>query len=353
MTSHSMPCFDDVSAARDMIAGVAHRTPVLQSRTADAQTGARLFFKAENFQHTGSFKFRGAVNAIAQLTPDQRERGVVTFSSGNHAQAVARASSLADVRACIVMPRDAPANKIRATVGYGAEVIRYDRYLEDRTAIAAELARARGATLIPPFDHPAIIAGQATCAAELFETVGSLDLLLVCLGGGGLLAGSLLAAEAMAPRCVVIGVEPEAGNDGQRSMREGHRVRIDVPVSIADGALTTQIGAIPFAVMQRFGVEIVTVPDAALIAAMRFCAMRLKIVVEPTGCLAIAAAMSGAVRVAGLRVGIIVSGGNIDAAALARALAAEDGGDDSAFQASPAVRGSRSHPCDLATPDMS
>ncbi len=305
------PAFADVQAARARLRGIAHITPVLTSRTANAQCGAELFFKAENFQRTGSFKFRGAVNAVAQLPRETRARGVVAFSSGNHAQAIACAARLADIPACIVMPTDAPAAKRAATVGYGAQIIEYDRYTQDREAIARAIASERGMALIPPFDHPAIIAGQGTCAAELFEQAGPLDLLLVCLGGGGLLSGSALAAASLCPACRVIGVEPEAGNDGQLSLRAGRRVRIEVPKSIADGALTPQLGALPFAIIQRHVTDIVTVPDSALLAAMQFFASRMKIVVEPTGCLAAAAAFCGAVDPRGHRVGVILSGGNV------------------------------------------
>jgi threonine dehydratase len=306
-----LPTYADILAARARLAGIAHQTPVLTARTANAQCGADIFFKAENFQRTGSFKFRGAVNAIAQLPAETRANGVVAFSSGNHAQAIALAARLADIPACIVMPADAPPAKRAATQNYGAEIIEYDRYTENREAIAHNIAVQRGMSLIPPFDHPAIIAGQGTCAAELFDHTGPLDLLLVCLGGGGLLSGCALAAAARSPACRVIGVEPEAGNDGQQSLRAGHRVRIAVPKSIADGALTTQIGELPFALIQRHVADIVTVPDAALIDAMDFFASRMKIVVEPTGCLAAAAAFTGAVPIAGSRVGIILSGGNV------------------------------------------
>jgi threonine dehydratase len=305
------PIYADILAARARLAGIAHQTPVLTSRTANTQCGAELFFKAENFQCTGSFKFRGAVNAIAQLPAESRARGVVAFSSGNHAQAIARAAALANIPACIVMPTDAPPAKRAATRGYGAEIVAYDRYREDREAIAQAIATQRGMTLIPPFDHPAIIAGQGTCAAELFEQAGPLDLLLVCVGGGGLLAGSALAAAALCPTCRVIGVEPEAGNDGQLSLRAGRRIRIEIPRSIADGALTPQLGALPFAIIQTGVADIVTVPDSALTAAMDFFATRMKIIVEPTGCLAAAAAFTGVIPLAGHRVGVILSGGNV------------------------------------------
>jgi threonine dehydratase len=319
--SPPLPTYADVAAAAERIAGHAHRTPVLTSRTADARTGARLFFKAENLQRGGAFKFRGAYNAIAKLAPDAKGRGVVAFSSGNHAQAIAYAGALQGVPAVIIMPHDAPAMKVAATKGYGAEVVRYDRYTEDREAIGRRLSAERGLTLIPPYDHDDVLAGQGTAAKELFEEAGPLDLLFVCLGGGGLLAGSALAAGALSPGCRVIGVEPEAGNDGQQSFRSGRVVRIPVPTTIADGAQTTYLGARTFPIIKALVEDVVTVSDAQLVAAMRFFVERMKIVVEPTGCLAAAAALDAAVPVAGRRVGVILSGGNVDPKALARYLA--------------------------------
>ncbi|AWB24172.1 threo-3-hydroxy-L-aspartate ammonia-lyase [Methylobacterium currus] len=314
--------FADVEAAAGRIAGIAHRTPVLTSRTADARTGASLFFKAEPLQRAGAFKFRGACNAIAALSPEQRARGVLAFSSGNHAQAIAYAGALQGVPTVIVMPHDAPAIKVAATRGYGAEIVTYDRYEEDREAVSRSLAEARGLSVIPPYDHPDVIAGQGTAVKELIEEVGPLDLLLVCLGGGGLLAGSCLSAKALSPGVEIWGVEPEAGNDGQQSLAKGEVVRIPVPVSIADGALTTHLGQHTFPIIRRDAAGIVTATDAQLVAAMRFFVERMKLVVEPTGCLAAAAAFEGAVPVKGKRVGVILSGGNVDPAALARHLAA-------------------------------
>ncbi|SFU32464.1 threonine dehydratase [Methylobacterium sp. 174MFSha1.1] len=314
--------FADVEAAAGRIAGIAHRTPVLTSRTADARTGATLFFKAEPLQRAGAFKFRGACNAIAALSPEQRRRGVLAFSSGNHAQAIAYAGALQNVPTVIVMPHDAPAIKVAATRGYGAEIVTYDRYKEDREAVSRSLAEARGLSVIPPYDHPDVIAGQGTAVKELIEEVGPLDVLLVCLGGGGLLAGSCLSAKALSPGVEIWGVEPEAGNDGQQSLAKGEVVRIPVPVSIADGALTTHLGQHTFPIIQRDAAGIVTATDAQLVAAMRFFVERMKLVVEPTGCLAAAAAFEGAVPVKGKRVGVILSGGNVDPAALARHLAA-------------------------------
>ena len=314
--------FSDIQAAAARIAGIAHRTPVLTSRTADAASKAQLFFKCENLQRAGAFKFRGASNALARFTDEQRRAGVLTYSSGNHAQAIALAASLLGIKAAIIMPHDAPALKVAATKGYGAEVIVYDRYKEDREAIGRRLAAERGMTLIPPYDHPDVICGQGTAALELFEETGPLDILLVCLGGGGLLAGSALSARALSPDCKVIGVEPEAGNDGQQSLRSGAIVNIAVPDTIADGAMTTHLGEHNFEVIRRNVDDIVTVSDAQLVTTMKFFAERMKIMVEPTGCLAAAAAMQGVVPVAGKKVGILISGGNIDLSRFAALVAA-------------------------------
>ena len=313
--------YEYVAAAAGRLAGIAHRTPVLTSATANNRTGAELFFKAENLQRMGAFKFRGAYNAIARFTPEQRAGGVIAYSSGNHAQAIALAARLLDVHATIVMPTDAPAVKLDAARGYGAEVIRYDRYTEDREAIGRDLAAERGATLIPPYDHPDVIAGQGTAAKELFEVTGPLDLLAAPLGGGGLLSGSALAAQALSPGCRVIGVEPEAGNDGQRSFRAGEIVTIETPRTIADGAQTLHLGEITFPLIRRHVHDIVTVSDPELVQTMAFLASRMKIVVEPTGCLAAAAVFEGRIDVAGSKVGIILSGGNIDLAHFARLVA--------------------------------
>lgn len=312
------PEFPDVQAAAERLRGHAHRTPVLRSATADARTGASLFFKCENFQRMGAFKFRGAFNAIAKLTPAQRRDGVIAFSSGNHAQAIALAARLQSVRATIVMPSDAPAAKLAATREYGGEIVAYDRFTEDREALTRRLADERGLTLIPPYDHPDVIAGQGTAALELFEEVGSLDALFVCLGGGGLLSGCALAASALAPDCAVYGVEPEAGDDGRRSLRAGRIVTIDVPQTIADGAMTTHLGELAFPIIRRHVRDILTATDAQLVATMRFFAERMKMVVEPTGCLAAAGAFQAAPDWRGRRVGVIVSGGNVDLTAYAR-----------------------------------
>ncbi len=313
-----VPTFEDVAQAARRLEGAAHKTPVLTSRTADARTGARLFFKAENLQRAGSFKFRGAYNAIAALDEAARRRGVVAFSSGNHAQAIALAGQLQGAPVVVVMPHDAPAMKVAATRGYGAEVVIYDRYKEDREAIGRALSAERGLALIPPFDHADVIAGQGTAALELIAETGPLDLILVCLGGGGLTSGTALAAHALSPGCRVIGVEPEAGDDARQSLARGEIVQIPVPQTIADGAQTTAIGRRTFAIMRERVADVVTVSDDQLVDTMRFMAERLKIVVEPTGCLAAAAALHGAVPVAGQRVGVILSGGNVDVAAFAR-----------------------------------
>ena len=314
----ALPTYADVARAAERIAGVAHRTPVLTSRTADAMTGAKLFFKAENLQRGGAFKFRGAYNAISALPEAVRARGVLSFSSGNHAQAIALASQLLGIPATIVMPSDAPATKIAATRGYGAEVVLYDRYSQDREALGRELAEPRGMTVIPPFNHPDVIAGQGTLAQELIEEAGPLDVLVACLGGGGQLAGCALAAAALSPGCRVLGVEPEAGNDGQQSFRSGQVVTIPVPRTIADGAQSTALGDLTFAIIRRDVADILTVSDAQLVATMRFFAERMKLLVEPTGCLAAAAVLHGLVDVADKRVGVVISGGNVDLATFAR-----------------------------------
>lgn len=312
--------YDDVRAAAQRLTGIAHRTPTAISRTANRRTGAELFFKCENLQRMGAFKFRGAYNALAQFTPEQRRAGVVAFSSGNHAQAIALSARLLDMPATIVMPTDAPQVKVAATKEYGAQVQLYDRYREDREAIGHALAEQRGMTLIPPFDHPHVIAGQGTAALELIEEIGSLDLLLVCVGGGGLISGCAIAAKQRLPQCRVIGVEPEAGNDVQQSLRRGEIVRIDTPETIADGAQTQQAGRLTFSVIKALVDDVLTVTDSQLVTTMRFFAERMKLVVEPTGCLAAAAPLEGVIDVRGQRVGVVISGGNIDVARYAALL---------------------------------
>ncbi|MDR0275234.1 MAG: threo-3-hydroxy-L-aspartate ammonia-lyase [Burkholderiaceae bacterium] len=312
MPASPLPTFDDVRAASTRLQGHALRTPVMTSRTADEAAGARFFFKCENLQRMGAFKFRGAFNALAQLDAGQRRAGAVTFSSGNHAQAVALAARILGMPALIVMPHDAPAAKLAATRDYGAQVRLYDRHTEDREQIAQSLAAERGMALIPPYDHPHIIAGQGTAALELLQDAGPLDALFVPLGGGGLLSGCALAARALVPECKIFGVEPQAGNDGQQSLREGRIVHINPPRTIADGAQTQHLGEITFAIIRREVQDIHTASDAELAAAMRFFAERMKLVVEPTGCLGFAAARRLGASLAGQRVGVILSGGNVD-----------------------------------------
>lgn len=312
MTSLQFPEYNDVVAAAQRIEGYANRTPVLTSRTVNDAFSAEVFFKCENYQRMGAFKFRGAMNALSQFTPQQRAAGVVTFSSGNHAQAIALAAKLLNIPATIVMPHDAPAAKVAATKGYGGNVVVYNRYTEDREQIGRDLATKHGLTLIPPYDHPHVIAGQGTAAKELIEEVGPLDVLYVCLGGGGLLSGSALAARHLSPECRIYGVEPEAGNDGQQSFRSGNIVHIDTPKTIADGAQTQHLGQYTFPLIQKHVDDILTVSDQELIDSMIFFAERMKMVVEPTGCLGFAAARANKERLHGKRVGIIISGGNVD-----------------------------------------
>ncbi len=307
-----LPTYEDVTAAARHLQGHAHLTPVLRSATADRRLKAEVFFKCENLQRMGAFKFRGAYNALSKFSPLQREAGVIAFSSGNHAQAIALAARLLGIPATIVMPLDAPQAKMDATRGYGAEVITYDRYTQDREALTAQIAAERGMTLIPPYDHPDVIAGQGTAAKELFEQVGELDMLLAPLGGGGLLSGTALSTRALSPHCKLYGVEPEAGNDGQQSLRKGEIVHIATPNTIADGAQTQHLGRYTFAVIRRDVDEVLTATDAQLVEAMRFFAERMKIVVEPTGCLGFAAACHAGLPLEGRRVGVILSGGNVD-----------------------------------------
>ena len=312
MTAALLPTYEDVAQAAERILGAAHRTPVLTSRTVNEEFGAEVFFKCENMQRMGAFKFRGGYNALAKFSPEQRRAGVVAFSSGNHAQAIALSAKILGMPATIVMPQDAPAAKVAATRGYGATVVTYDRYTEDREQIGRELADKHGLTLIPPYDHADVIAGQGTAAKELFEEVGPLDAFFVCLGGGGLLSGSALATRALSPGCMLYGVEPEAGNDGQQSFRTGEIVNIDTPRTIADGAQTQHLGQLTFPIIRRDVNDILTVSDEELVACMRFFAERMKIVVEPTGCLGFAAARRMKDRLKGKKVGILISGGNID-----------------------------------------
>jgi len=310
--SNVLTTFEDVTAASGRIKGHAHRTPVMRSRTLDKELGAEVFFKCENLQRTGSFKFRGAFNALSKFDERQRRAGVVAYSSGNHAQAIALSASLLGIPATIVMPHDAPVSKVAATRGYGGNVVIYDRYTEDREQIGRKLAEEYGLTLIPPYDNPDVIAGQGTAAKELFEDVGPLDYLFVSLGGGGLLAGSALSTRALAPQCKLYGVEPEAGNDGQQSFRSGAIVSIDTPRTIADGAQTQHLGNYTFPIIRRDVDDILTATDAQLVDCMRFFASRMKLVVEPTGCLGLAAAREMKSGIQDKRIGVIISGGNID-----------------------------------------
>ncbi len=312
MIAQASVSFDDVRAAAGRLRGVAHRTPVVTSRTLDAATGATVFLKCENLQRMGAFKFRGAYNRLAQLDGAERARGVVAFSSGNHAQGVALAAQLLSIAATIVMPDDAPASKVAATRGYGAEIVTYDRRTMNRLDIAGDLARESGATLVPPYDDPDIIAGQGTAGLELLEDVPDLDVLVVCTGGGGLLAGCAIAATALRPGIAVYGVEPEAGDDFARSLRAGERVEIPVPDTIADGQRTTSPGALTFPIVRELCRGIVTVSDDDLREAMRFAFARLKLVLEPSGASALAALTSAKIDVLGKRAGVILSGGNVD-----------------------------------------
>lgn len=303
--------YRDVQRAAERLAGIAHRTPVHTSRTLDAWTEASLFFKCENFQRAGAFKFRGAYNALSCLDDESKRRGVLTYSSGNHAQALALAGRILGVPTLIVMPRDAPAVKLEATQGYGAEIVLYDRDETSREALGSRLAAERGLTVVPPYDDERIVAGQGTAAKELLEEVGPLDVLVVPCGGGGLLSGTALSAHALAPECRVIGVEPEAGDDGCRSFRSGVLQRIENPVTIADGARTPSLGVLTFSIIREHVFDMVSVPDEALLRAMRLLWERLKLVVEPTGALGLAAILEGRIQVTGARVGIILSGGNV------------------------------------------
>ncbi|NHC61381.1 threo-3-hydroxy-L-aspartate ammonia-lyase [Paenalcaligenes suwonensis] len=312
MTTPLLPTYDDVQAAAKRLEGVAHHTPVMTSRTLNELWGAEVFFKCENLQRMGAFKFRGAFNALSKFSPEQRKAGVVTFSSGNHAQAIALSARILDIPATIIMPHDAPEAKANATEGYGGKVIRYDRYSEDREQIGRDLVERYGYTMIPPFDHPDVITGQGTAAKELFEEVGELDALFSPLGGGGLLSGTALSTRALSPNCALYGVEPEAGNDGQQSFEQGKIVHIPTPKTIADGAQTQALGQLTFAIIQRDVNAILTATDAQLVECMRFMAQRMKLVVEPTGCLGFAAASHMKEQLRGKRVGIVLSGGNVD-----------------------------------------
>ncbi|MDC5248969.1 threo-3-hydroxy-L-aspartate ammonia-lyase [Acinetobacter baumannii] len=322
MNNLTLPNYEDVAAAAERIKDFINKTPVLTSRTVNNEFEAEVFFKCENFQRVGAFKFRGAMNALLQFNETQKKAGVVAFSSGNHAQAIALSSKILDIPATIIMPKDAPAAKMAATREYGGNIVEFDRYTEDREKIGKEIAEKNGLTLIPSYDHPHVIAGQGTAAKELFEEVGDLDYLFVCLGGGGLLAGSALSARQLSPNCKIYGVEPALGNDGQMSFRKGEIVHIDTPPTIADGAQTQYLGKLTFPIIQQKVDDILTATDEELINAMKFFAERMKMVVEPTGCLGFAAARNLKDELKGKRIGIIISGGNVDISKYAEFLSA-------------------------------
>jgi len=306
------PTYADIEAAAARLDGIALRTPVTTSRTIDARVGANVFFKCENLQRVGAFKFRGAYNALSRLTPEQQKRGAVAYSSGNHAQAVALAGTLLGIPTVIVMPNDAPAVKRAATEGYGAEVVEYHRDHGDREAIGRDLAKTRGLALIPPFDHPHIIAGQGTAARELVQEVGPLDVLLVPCGGGGLISGCSIATHALAPDCRIIGVEPLGGDDATRSFRTKRLQRVENPQTVADGARTRSLSALTFSIILEHVADMRTIDDSALLRSMFFLWERTKLVVEPTGALAAAALLADPDLARGRRVGVILSGGNVD-----------------------------------------
>lgn len=313
MTDTPPVTLDDVRDAAAQIKGVAHRTPVLRSRTLDALVGAEVFLKCENFQRIGAFKFRGAYNAASRLAPEQLSKGIAAYSSGNHAQAVALAARELGTTAVILMPEDTPQSKLDATAGYGAEIITYDRYTGDRVAIGEAMAADRGLALIPPYEHPHVIAGQGTAALELIDEAGDLDALVVPVGGGGLMAGSATAAKGLTPGIRVIGVEPEAGDDTKRSLEAGRRVSIPVPRTIADGQAADIPGELTFSINRRLVDEIALVTEDQIREAMRLAFERLKIVIEPSGATPLAALLAGRIDSVPSRIGVIVSGGNIGA----------------------------------------
>jgi threonine dehydratase len=322
-TAPALPTADDVRAAAARLVGVAHRTPVMTSRTLDERLGAQVFFKCENLQRAGAFKFRGAYNAVSLLSPEERARGVLAYSSGNHAQAVALTGRLLGIRTTIVMPDDAPTSKVEATHGYGAEVILYDKETQSREELAAQLKAERGMSLIPPYDYADVVAGQGTAALELIEETGPLDALLTPCGGGGLLSGSALAAAALSPGCRVIGVEPELADDATRSFRTGTVQTVRNPPTIADGLRTPSLGRITFPLVRAHVADMRTVSEAGIVEAMRFLWTRLKIVVEPSGAVPLAALLADPAAFRGMRIGIIISGGNVDLANACRLFAGE------------------------------
>jgi threonine dehydratase len=314
----SLPTPDDVVAAHGRIVEHIHRTPVMRSRTVDGLVGAEVLFKCENLQRIGAFKIRGALNALSLLAPEERKRGVLTYSSGNHAQAVALAGSILGIDAEIVMPDDAPSVKLEATRGYGGRVVMYDRRTQAREDVARARAADSGRVIVPPYDHPDVVAGQGTAALELFDEVGALDVLLTPCGGAGLLSGSALAARLRSPKCRVIGVEPEAGDDACRSFHTGELHRVHEPDTICDGARTPCLGTVTFPLVRQHVDDMVTVPDEAVIRAMKLVWERMKLVIEPTAALPLAALLEGRIEARGRRIGVILSGGNVDVAVAAR-----------------------------------
>lgn len=315
-----MPGFDDVVAARQRLMGRARVTPIMTSRTLDDMTGARIYFKCENFQKVGAFKYRGALNAIAMLDDETKARGVITYSSGNHGQALALAGRNSGVAVTVVMPDNAPETKLAATREYGAQVIMYDPQTQVREDVAADLVQRRGYAVIPPYDHPNIIAGQGTVGLEMFDQLDQLDMLLIPTGGGGLLSGSALAARHLDQNCRVIGIEPESADDATRSFHSGELHSVRNPPTIADGVRTPSLGHITFPMVRRYAADMVTVTEQAIMEAVRFLFFRLKLVVEPSGALGLAALMSGAVEPHG-RIGVVLSGGNVDGATMSQIIA--------------------------------
>lgn len=304
--------YADIEAAAKRLSGVANRTPLLTSRTVNERTGSSVYFKCENFQRAGAFKFRGAFNAMAQLTEPQKKKGVLTFSSGNHAQAIALAGRLLGVQATVVMPRNAPAVKRAATQGYGAEIILYDPEVTDREELGRNIAYERGLVIIPPYDHPQVIAGQGTVAKEIFDEIGEIDFLIICCGGGGLLSGCAIATKALAPQCHVVGVEPEAANDATLSFETGTLHKVHNPQTVADGARTPSLGTLTFPIVLEYVDQMVTIDDESILETMEFLSKRMKIVVEPTGAVAAAALFNGGFWNRNARIGVVLSGGNVD-----------------------------------------
>jgi threo-3-hydroxy-L-aspartate ammonia-lyase len=304
--------YADVEEAAKRLSGISNRTPLLTSRTVNERTGNSVYFKCENFQRAGAFKFRGAFNAMAQLTESQKKKGVLTFSSGNHAQAIALAGRLLDVQATVVMPRNAPAVKRAATHCYGAEIILYDPEVSDREELGKEIADERDLIIIPPYDHPQVIAGQGTVAKEIFDEIGELDFIIICCGGGGLLSGCAIATKALVPNCHVVGVEPVAANDATLSFQTRTLHKVHNPATVADGARTPSLGKLTFPIVLEYVDQMMTVDDESILDAMEFLSKRMKIVVEPTGAVAAAALLNGEFLIRDARIGVVLSGGNVD-----------------------------------------